>query len=96
MKYLQFYFRGQTYKVNETGCINANGINKFSDSWIFLGGSKHHWTNYPHVSLKDCFINPDLLNGCLGWDKDHGTIRQWSGTYNGKMPRITGTTIKEA
>ncbi len=95
MKILQFYFRGEIYKVNEQGHINANGINEYSNSWLFLGGTKHHWSNSITVRLKDAFENPALLNGCLGFDKDHGTTRQWGGYYNGKLPRISGASIKE-
>lgn len=96
MKQLQFYFRGELYKVNEAGHINANGINKFSDTWIFMGGTKHHWSNHITVTLKDAFNNPSLLNGCLGFDKDHGTTRQWGGRYNGGLPRITNANVTEA
>lgn len=93
MKTLQFYFRGQLYKVNEKGHINANGINHFSDTWVFLGGTKHHWSNRITVPLSKAFENPQLLNGCLGFDRDNGTTRQWGGQYNGKLPRITGARI---
>ena len=90
---LQFMFRGEIYKVDENGRINANGINHYSDSWIFLGGSPHHWHQRIVYSLKDAFKNPQYLNGCLGWDRDHGTIREWSGKYNGKLPRIKNAQI---
>ena len=88
MKTLNFMFRGETYKVDEQGRINANGINHFSDTWIFLGGTQHHWSNHVTVTLKDAFDLPGLLDGCLGFDRDHGTIRQWGGKYYGKLPRI--------
>ena len=45
MKTLVFYHRGETYEVNERGEIKANGLTYFSHSWIFLGGSSHHWHN---------------------------------------------------
>lgn len=93
MKKLIFTFRGQQYKVDEQGRINANGIGYHSDTWIFLGGTHHHWSNHIDISLKDAFINPKGLNGCLGWDKDHGTTRQWRGAYNGKLPRINGAYV---
>lgn len=93
MKKLVFYFRGEKYEVNESGQIKANGLNYFSPNWIFLGGSRHHWSNRINVSLRDAFEKPDLLNRCLGWDKDHGTTRQWGGFYLGKIPRITGAHI---
>jgi hypothetical protein len=95
MKTLQFYFRGQYYIVDEKGRINANGINHFSDTWLFLGGTKHHWSNHIDFTLSQCFENPKLLNGCLGWDLDHGTVRQWGGCYCGKLPRISNAFVKE-
>ena len=94
MKILCFWFRGQLYKIDESGRINANGINHYSDDWIFLGVSSHHWHNHITVTLKQGFKNPSLLNGCLGWDKDHGTTRRWSGRYCGKLPRIKGAHIR--
>jgi len=93
MKILNFSFRGQYYKVNEKGEINANGINHFSSTWIFLGGSSHHWHNHITVTLKQAFDKPELLNGCLGWDNDHGTVRQWGGYYCGRIPRISNCYI---
>ncbi len=88
MKVLHFTFRGEAYRVDERGCINANGIDHYSDSWIFLGGSTHHWHNRVTVTLIDAFNNPKALDGCYGWDRDHGTIRAWGGLYYGKVPRI--------
>ena len=96
MKTLEFMFRGQNYKVDEQGRINANGIGHFSDDWKFLGGSSHHWHNRVTVTLKEAFSFPGMLNGCLGWDRDHGTVRQWSGQYYGKFPRISHAQIVDA
>lgn len=93
MKILQFYFRGEKYLVNEKGEINANGIGYHSSTWIFLGGTKHHWSNHVTVTLKQAFENPKSLEGCLGFDKDHGTTRMWGGCYNGKLPRITHVSV---
>lgn len=95
MKVLHFTFRGQPYMVNESGHIMANGLNTFSPTWIFLGGSNHHWSNRINVTLKDAFENPKLLDGCLGWDKDHGTTRKWGGSHHGKLPRIVNAYVKE-
>lgn len=95
MRVLIFKFRGDWYKVNERGHINANGIGHYSESWVFLGGTKHHWSNHITVSLRDAFIKPEELNGCLGFDRDHGTYRQWGGQYNGKLPRISNAYITE-
>jgi len=93
MKILHFTFRGNPYKVDEQGRINANGIGMHSDTWIFLGGTKHHWSRSITVTLSQAFENPSLLNGCLGFDKDHGTTRQWGGAYNGSLPRISGAYV---
>lgn len=93
MKILNFKFRDEYYQVNELGHINRNQRGVFSSSWVFLGGSKHHWSKRINVTLKDAFENPKLLEGCLGWDRDHGTTRQWGGSYNGKLPRITNVYV---
>jgi len=87
-KILVFYFRGERYEVNEDGHIKANGLQEHSPDWIFLGGSQHHWSGRATVTLKDAFAAPKTLNGCLGWDKDHGTMRRWGGRYCGGLPRI--------
>lgn len=96
MKTLSFFHRGDLYLVNERGEINANGIGRFSPDWVFLGGSRHHWSNRIGVTLADAFRDPALLNGCLGWDRDHGTTRRWGGRYCGKIPRIEHATLIEA
>lgn len=92
---LYFIFRGEQYRVNSQGHINANGIGYFSPDWVFLGGSKHHRSNQVTVSLERAFEHPEQLVGCLGWDRDHGTVRQWRGMYNGKLPRITSAWVKQ-
>lgn len=89
MRELRFEFFGEDYRVDEKGRINANGIGHFSDDWIFLGGTKHHWSNHITVTREMAFKNPELLNGCLGFDIDHGTVREWGGSYYGKLPRIS-------
>jgi len=93
MKVLQFSFRGEIYQVDKIGRIKANGLKTFSDNWIFLGGSSHHWHNHITVTLQQAFEMPGLLDGCLGWDRDHGTLRQWGGSYYGKLPRIRNAQI---
>ena len=92
-KILSFYFRGELYLVNEAGEIKANGLPEHSKNWIFLGGAPHHTQNHPVVTLKAAFANPELLNKCLGFDKDHGTTRGWGGRYLGKLPRITNARV---
>ena len=93
-KILSFTFRGEYYDINEQGHIKANGSKSFSSTWVFLGGTKHHWSNRIDINLKQAFENPKLLNGCLGWDLDHGTIRQWGGSFYGKLPRILNAYVK--
>ena len=78
-KILVFECASQEYRVDELGRINANGIGHHSDDWIFIGGSSHHWHGRPTVSLADAFARPAVLNGCYGWDRDHGTTRTWRG-----------------
>ena len=95
MKILHFRHFGNYYQVNLKGHIKANGLSYFSKDWVFLGGSRHHWSNHIDVSLRDAFKDPSLLNNTLGWDLDHGTIRRWGGQYCGKVPRINNAYVKE-
>jgi hypothetical protein len=95
MKILCFQFRGGEYQVDETGRIMGNGLTYFSDDWIFLGGSPHHWCRRVVITRKQAFEMPGLLNGCLGWDVDHGVTRQWGGQYYGRLPRITKAHVIE-
>lgn len=92
-KELRFTFRGELYRVDESGRIQTKGNGKFSDTWGFLGGSSHHWMNRISVTRTQAFSEPEKLNGCLGWDRDHGSTRMWGGQYNGKLPRITGAHV---
>ena len=94
MKVLCFLFRGEEYLVDESGRININRTG-FSDHWIFRGGSPHHWHEHVVVTLAQAFENPKLLDGCMGWDIDHGTRRKWCGQYNGRLPRICNAHIIE-
>jgi hypothetical protein len=95
-KTLVFYFRGEEYRVNSQGHIKANGLPEHSPGWVFLGGSRHHWRNGVDVDLHTAFENPSLLNGCLGWDVDHGTTRRWGGQYFGRIPRIQNAHVEVA
>lgn len=96
MKILHFTFRGEHYEVNEAGHIKANGLPNHSSTWVFLGGTKHHWSNRIQFTTAEAFKNPQILNGCLGWDKDHGTTRQWGGQYYGQLPRIRSAYVTES
>jgi len=95
MRELRFNFRGIVYRVNEQGCIATPATEGFSETWVFLGGSRHHWSRSIDVPLEQAFDVPARLNGCLGWDKDHSTVRHWGGSFNGRLPRITGAHILE-
>lgn len=90
---LRFYFRGELYRVNQQGQICANGLRDFSENWLFLGGSRHHWRNGVDVSFTSAWACPALLNGTLGWDRDYGTTRRWGGRYAGKVPRISSAHL---
>ena len=92
MRTLVFYFRGECYEVNEKGHIKANGLSDFSSSWVFLGGSSHHWHNRITVTLEDAFNMPGLLNGCIGWDRDHVTLRRWGGSITDAFQELNGHT----
>lgn len=96
MKTLNFTFRGDSYFVNESGHIKANGLPVHSPSWLFHGGSRHHWSSGVAVTLTDAFRDPALLNDCLGWDRDHGAVRRWGGRYAGKLPRISNANVSTA
>lgn len=95
-RFLSFYHRGERYLVNEAGHIKANGLPGFSSTWLFLGGSRRLRRKGLDVSRSAAFESPDLLNGCLGWDLDHGTTRRWLGSFHGKLPRISGATVFES
>jgi hypothetical protein len=84
MKTLHFLCRGQWYKVTEKGYI------------IIMGVSKHHWRQGIDIGLKEAFKTPESLIDGLVWDIDHGTVRQWGGSFNGKLPRIVRAYVSNA
>lgn len=90
---LSFYYRGDRYLIDPAGRIMANGLPTHSPDWIFLGGSRHHASRRIDVSLADAFREPSRLNGCLGWDRDHGTLRQWRSGGKGFLARISGCAV---
>lgn len=86
---LTFDFRGAWWEVNKRGEIRMHANDTvFSNTWIFKGGSRHHWSNHIDVTFFEAWKDPSLLNGCLLWDNDHGSTRRHSGAYCGKLPRI--------
>lgn len=92
MKFLFFECRGERYCVHENGNLTKVG-HHVSNQWKFLGVSFHHWKQTIEVTCEQAFNDPKTIIGGLVWDKDHGTIRQWGGKYNGKLPRITSARI---
>uniref|UniRef100_A0A6M3LEA6 Uncharacterized protein n=2 Tax=viral metagenome TaxID=1070528 RepID=A0A6M3LEA6_9ZZZZ len=66
----------------------------FSEQWLFLGVSFHHWRTNIDLKLEDIKDPKDLIKG-LVWDVDHGTTRQWGGSYYGKIPRIVDAYFEE-
>ena len=95
MRVLNFVCRGERYEVNEIGQLRRTDMKmEFSDGWQFLGGSFHHWRNGIDRRFKDT-QNATEYEGCLVWDRDHGTTRQWGGRYNGGLPRITSAWYEE-
>jgi hypothetical protein len=90
---LHFTHAGKDYSVNQAGQIKANGLTEHSPTWLFLGGSRHHWRNGIDVTLKEAFDFPGMLNGCIGWDIYHGTTRKWGGRYYGRLPRINNAVV---
>ena len=92
-KTLRIQVRGERYQINPRGYITKGDMTP-SGNWIFLGVSKHHWKGSIDFSFKEIWANPSLAIGGLVWDKDHGTIRQWAGSYFGRLPRITRAYIE--
>jgi hypothetical protein len=86
---LHFMHRGEWYKVKETGEMTQENRKDFSGEWIFKGVSFHHWRNGIDMTLKECFECPRGMCQGLVWDVDHGTPRQWLGSYYGRIPRVS-------
>ena len=95
MQALRFECGGRHYSVNQQGHIRLIGLAACGDQWRFLGGTKHHWSNKIDFSLTEILVNPTVLNGCLIWDMDHGTVRRWGGQYCGKLPRVRNAFLAE-
>lgn len=92
-KTLRIQVRGEWYQINSHGHITKGDMTP-SGKWIFLGVSKHHWKGSIDYYFKEIWDDPTLAIGGLVWDKDHGTIRQWAGSYFGKLPRITHARVE--
>lgn len=86
---LNIEIRGKRYKVNTKGHIQRTDIpHTMSGQWVFLGVSFHHLRKGIDIPFHPD-TDPKEYIGGLVWDWDHGTTRQWGGSYNGKLPRIT-------
>ena len=103
-KYLVFYHHDERFVVNERGYITKewpfDALLKgrepeFSAKWKLLGVSMHHWRRGIDFEFETIFKDPELMNGGLVWDSDHGTARQWGGCYRDRIPRATGARIIE-
>lgn len=86
--HLYFEWMGKWYKVDKNGYLTHVKNDDFSGHWVFLGVSFHHWRQGIDVRFSQTTLPENLIGG-LVWDIDHGTIRQWRGRYNGRLPRIT-------
>jgi len=91
-KMLHFVCREEEFVVDEKGrMMQAERFGdgeEFSGEWIFLGVSKHHWRRGIDVVCKEGFEKPESFVGGYVWDRDYGTVREWGGQYEGKLPRI--------
>jgi hypothetical protein len=85
---LHFRCRGEEFKVNSKGELIQANRTEFSGQWKFLGVSFHHWRTGIDLRFED-ISDPEQIIGGRVWDFDHGIVRMWSGSYFGKLPRIT-------
>jgi len=88
MRQLHFCCRGEWYRVNTLGHITQIRNKTFTENWIFLGVSKHHWRNGIDVYFSPDVDAKELIGGYV-WDLDHGTTRTWGGGFGGKLPTVT-------
>lgn len=90
-EYLYLQHAGDGYVVNSKGYMlqENNNHNEFSDSWKLLGVSTHHMQTRPTITFKEIWENPYLVRNAYIWDRDHGTVRLWSGKYAGRLPRVS-------
>jgi hypothetical protein len=98
MKTLSFRCRGEVVTVSlesETlgHIIEGNGIKWLlpHDSWRIVGFSRHHMSR--SFSPLTTETQPADVDGCLVWDRDHGTLRTWMGSYQNRLPRASNATI---
>ncbi len=95
-KTLHFIIRGSHYSCNEQGWIRRHDMKDFEPAgdWVFLGVQGHHWNNHITTTRAEAFEHPEKIIGGMVHDLDHGTHRVWSGSYNGKLPRITSAWVE--
>jgi len=95
-KFLEFCIRGEWFIVNRKGEMTQSTKNpQFSEDWELLGVSYHHWRQGIDCYVKELFEKPELMVKGRVWDLDHGSVRLWSGQYNGKLPRVTAAHTKQ-
>jgi hypothetical protein len=89
---LYFQCKGEWYKVKRNGDMihTANRFNEWGHCWRLLGISRHWNSRHISATVEDFFKFPGSMIGGYVWDNDHGTVRAWGGSYNGKLPRVTG------
>lgn len=92
---LEFVCRGETFRVNAAGEIMRMDQRQRFSQWLLLGVSMHHWRNGIDITLDAIFKAPERMIGGLVWDRDHGTVRTWGGSYNGRLPRVTAARLVE-
>lgn len=94
MKYFEFYCRGEWYAVNENAEITqlSNLSRGFSGGWHLKAIVKHHWSGPARwIRWDEIKKDPSIMCGHMVIDVDHGTTRQWGGSYNGGLPRVVTT-----
>lgn len=103
MKTLKFTHAGTRYEISmekgTLGHVMRYGTNTFSlphDSWRVIGFSTHHWGNRPTITLGMVLNDPTLLDDIkYVWDVDHGTTKEWGGSYHGKLPYVESATLED-
>lgn len=86
--------RGEAYLINTKGEITSQRTKTPSGEWLVYGVAKR-WNSHP---IKWTIIKKQLDEGKTVegyfYDVDHGTVRMWSGSYQGKIPKAKIYKIK--
>jgi hypothetical protein len=94
-RYLHFMARGEYFVINRKGEVKSKGSGEFSPTWLILGFSTHHWRQGWDIPVSEAFKKPASIVKTIVWDKDHGTVRTWGGSYYGKLPRVTAAWVND-